>query len=45
MRQVSESVLEFDQLEVDFEEPSEVSAKEDSDGSQTLGAMIPGVMV
>jgi hypothetical protein len=49
MRQVSESVLEFNQTEVDFEEPINLSVKEKSDESvirtEPHGFMIPRVMV
>src|SRR5437868_14690638 len=49
MRQVSEIVLELNQAEVNFEEPINLSVKEESDESvlraQTHGSMIPGVMV
>jgi hypothetical protein len=49
MRQVSEIVLELNQAEVDFEEPTNLPVKEESNESvpraQTHGSMIPGVMV
>jgi hypothetical protein len=49
MRQVLESVLELNQTEVDFEEPTDLSVKEKSEESviraEPHGSVIPGVMV
>jgi uncharacterized protein DUF6484 len=49
MRQVSEIVLEINQAGVEFEEPTNLSVKEESDElvlrGRTHGSIIPGVMV